>query len=135
MWSVESLPAAIYLKGERETIYGINKTLIVCGDKKLLLWFIFDPQGRADEVMQMNATSVLIDGEPMPIRGSEKQARNGWINTTIALDADLLSRVRAAKTIGVAHQWAHGAPIFLGFDGMPFAGGAARLDGILNVCH
>src|SRR5262249_50812691 len=67
IWTIESLDdgagSALYLKGQRETIHGINKLLLICAARgKILLHAIFDPEGRAAEVMQMQAQSLVIDG-------------------------------------------------------------------------
>jgi hypothetical protein len=60
---------------------------------------------------------------------------NGWINATFNLTDDLLKKILVAKTVGVAFQFRHGAPVFLGFNGMEFPEGAKKLAGLIEVCR
>ena len=65
---------AKYLKGERNTTYGINKFIVVCtGNVQTYLYIIFDPQGRQDEALHLlSAHSLMIDGKEEPFPGGQK---------------------------------------------------------------
>lgn len=141
VWSIESVssPEMIYLKGERDTVYGINKFMIIClpGGKEVL-YIIFDPQGRAEEVKKMGAQSLVIDGESIPISKyliERPTEHNGWINASFELPPSLLNKLRGARTVGVIFRFTFEAPIFLGFDSMDFAEGEKKLGGFLAACR
>jgi hypothetical protein len=138
-WTIESIDAGIYLKGERETSYGINKFLLVCNPNgSIMLHAIFDPEGRGGEVIKMTAISLFIDGKEIPIaehRLYGPSLVNGWINVTFSLDHSLLGIIQRAKTVGVSFQHFYSSPGFLGFEGMDFSDGAKKLPGFLRACH
>ena len=103
----------------------------------IALLAIFDPEGRADEIMRMKSISLFINDEAISIaarRLSGPELHNGWINAVFLLDDSLLAIIQRAKTVGVAFQFLDGAPIFLGFQGMDFGDGAKRLPGFLRAC-
>lgn len=136
-WTIESLPDVIYLKGERDTMRGINKFLIVCGKgSRPYLHVIFDAGRQANEIMSMKAESLVIDSKNIPIEAHHagRYVQNGWLNTMFTLDDELLSKLQKAKTVGLALQFSHEAPIFVGFNDMSFAEGAKKLPGLLSVC-
>ena len=58
----------LYLKGERNTVFGINKIIFLCSpsDRSMVAHVIFDPQGRTEEALMMNAISIQIDGFHYP---------------------------------------------------------------------
>ncbi len=135
-WSVESKQGLIYLKGERNTAYGINKFIMGCTDKGILLHMIFDPQGHQAEVVNMHAHSLVIDMKDEPITAEETDINNGsgWFYADYLLTNDQVRRIMAANSVGVILQWAYGAPVFLGFNAMPLGEGAEKLAGIVNSC-
>ena len=134
IWSLESIQGMIYLKGERDTEHGINKFMIGCSDKGITLLMIFDPQGRQDEVINMHAHSLVIDMKDEPITPFAAEIHNGWFNGGYLLTKDQVSRIMSANSVGVILQGAYGAPVFLGFNAMPFGEAGEKLAGIVNSC-
>ena len=134
-WAIESNEGLLYLKGERATIYGINKFIMYCEHPPVMsLLVIFDPQRREDEVVGFPAHSLMINGQPYPIHPISKKFVNGWFNSAYTLTPEQLALVATAKSVGLAVQLAYDAPVFLGFDNMPFDEGAKKLVGLLNSC-
>ncbi len=140
-WSIEALPEQVnllYLKGERQTQYGINKFIVFCSpDKELLLHVIFDPQGRQEQVMLMRAQSLSIDGQTIPftkhlIKGPK--IANGWLNATYLLPVSIIDKLTTAETVGVTFQFSYEAPVFLGFQGMEFDSGRQLFRGLRASC-
>jgi hypothetical protein len=127
----------MYLKGERDTQFGLNKFMIYCDGVKKVLHVVFDPQGRAGEVTTMHAISLMLDNDTIKI-GDHVVAgpvdSNGWINTLFELNKQLIDRLLAAKSVGVVFQYSYEAPFFLGFQGMDFTDGRAKLEGLLSRC-
>ena len=120
-WTIESYPgptSGFYVKGERDTVYGINKFMVLCSPtNSLVLHVIFDPQGRQDQALEMNAHSLVIDGKFLPYSKhliGTPVIKNGWINSIYKLPDDDIDRIINGETIGFEFQYAYGAPIFLG---------------------
>jgi hypothetical protein len=134
-WTMESHQGVLYLKGQRDTQYGINKYMLICGGMDgIVLHMIFDPQGRQDEVMEMHAHSLVIDGQDEPVDVYKPTIENGWFNGVYFLTKSQLSRIMKADTVGVILRWSYEGPVFLGFNSMPFAEGREKLIGLVNNC-
>jgi len=135
-WTVESYNGSVYLKGERNTVYGINKFILACGDRsKVILYVIADPQGHDKEMFSFHAHSLVIDDQYLAhLHPITEEILNGWYNVRYVLTNEQIKIIRRAKTVGVVFQSSYGAPIFLGFNRMPFAEGAEKLDGLLKLC-
>lgn len=132
---MESSGGVVYLKGERDTVYGINKYILTCdATSKMILHVIFDPQRRNSWVLSAKAHSLVIDDHETPISPAMKLITNGWFNAEYVLSPEQVISIRRAKTLGLIVQEAYGAPVFLGFNRLPFGDGAAKLDGLMNSC-
>jgi hypothetical protein len=140
-WSLESAPQGlIYLKGEWETIFGIGKFIIACAPGRgsgMSLVVIFDPDGHGDTLPDRRAYGLIVDEETIPIDSYLKnppEIRNALVEAEFRLDQRLLGVLSNARTVGIAFQYDHSAPAFIGFQGMPFADGAKKLTGLVNAC-
>jgi hypothetical protein len=142
-WTIESIPEGIYLRGSRETWRGMNKFLLLCDPKTghVYLQIFYDGERRGDEIIErftehtlfinqeeISITNRLI-GKPM------LRADNDVVGATYRLTNELLNKIAAAKTVGIAMKPPHNTRIFMGFTGMPFADGAQKLPGFLTVCR
>ena len=136
-WTLESVPEGVYLKGERNTRYGINKFILGCDDGRPMLYVIIDPQGRGELITGFRADSLYVDGRALRIENLllRKRLVNGWVNATYILPDTYLNFLRAAKkSVGVTMQGGYDAGIFFGFDAMPFDEGIKKLPGFLRTC-
>jgi hypothetical protein len=134
-WTVESNNGILYLKGERDTVYGINKFIMFCPPKSaMILHIIFDAQGHDEQLLNFPAHSLVIDDQEYPITSGWKKIANGWFNSEYILTNQQLLAVERAKSVGVIVQGGYGAPVFLGFNSMPFEDGAKKLVGLLSSC-
>ncbi len=129
-WSIESNNGLLYLKGERDTEYGINKFIL----SGMVLHIIFDPQRHDEEALSAPAHTLMIDNQEYRITAAWKKIMNGWFNSEYVLTMQQLVAIGSAKTVGVIVQSAYGAPLFLGFDSMPFEDGANKLVGLMRSC-
>lgn len=135
-WTVESRSGFIYLKGERDTQYGMNKLIFNCmPNVGMTITAIFDPQGREDEVTKMTARSLVIDEKDEPIDMLSQDMSNVLYNSTYPLTDNNIDKIKNAKTIGIILRWTYEAPVFLGIFAMPFHEAADKLNGILNTCR
>ena len=136
VWSIESAGNAVYLKGERETARGINKFMVVCSGKTPYLHVIFDPEGRGEQLLDMEAHSLLLDDEVLPIsnfRVGKQTIVNGWINVDYKLSPALVTKLQSARSVGIAFQYVTTAPVFYGFRGMEMD--SQKLRAYLGTCR
>jgi hypothetical protein len=117
----------LYLKGERNTSYGIQKVLFFCspsGDG-IATHVIFDPQGRMEEAKMMKAISIEIDDQKHSLAEfliGETSIVNGWLNATFNVPRKLWVAIKAGKEVGFLFQYTHESPFFLGISRMPLVG-------------
>lgn len=137
-WSIEQIEHGEYLKGEINTWRGINKIMFYCLDGRLRLHAIFDPEGRAREILdELNAHTVQLDDQYIPIPPAAiefKLEMNGLINLSILIDDDLIEPLLQARHVGVMCQESYDSPFFMGIDRINFEGGARLLPGLLSGC-
>jgi hypothetical protein len=134
-WSIESIAEGVYLKGERDSQYGLNKFIMYCSNpNSMVLHIIFDTQGHQEEVRAMNAHSLVIDGKDKPIEPFAKVIENGSANILLTLSNEELTEIMHAKSVGVIVRPNYESPFFLGFNAMPFEEGAAKLVGVISAC-
>jgi hypothetical protein len=135
-WTIEGIEGALYLKGERETIHGINKYLVIFpATENAYIHIIFDGGQNADTAMMMEVDLLAFDRElfaASELRVSRVND-NGRINAMYLLTPELLAKMLKAKTVGLCLQLHPDAGIFLGFDGLPFQEGAAKLPGLIST--
>jgi hypothetical protein len=137
-WTIESIEQGIYLKGEQETADGMNKFMIACpGTDPIYLYAIFEGGRNAEETISFPVNWLFLNGEQVRIDEQliGKKIINGKINLEYQLDGTLLAAISRANFVGVGLQPTAAAAFFAGFNHMPFAEGAAKLPGLLVVCH
>lgn len=134
-WSVESLQGRLYLKGERETSFGMNKFIVHCVNGQMELYIIIDPQGREDEIMFFEAHTLVIGSKHFKVKPYRKHIHNGWFNANYILTNEQVAAFRSASTVGLMVQLIYDAPVFLGFENMPFEAGKDKFLGIANTCR
>ena len=135
-WTIESIERALYLKGERDTLYGIQKFLLVLPSQgRMYIHFIFDGGKNAEQIMSMDSDRLSIDDELIPLHELRIRRVNdfGRINLIYQVTPEILTKLSSAKQIGCLLQFLPDAPMFFGYDQFPFDGGAAKMPGLLDV--
>jgi hypothetical protein len=139
VWTIESIPQGIYLKGEQNTIWGDNKLLFSCVPNKTIeIMAIFPTRGREELIRDEGADGLLIDGNVVRIAANAAKFlgfKNGTAAVLFTLDASLMKRVLAAHTIGASMQFAYDAPTFDGVADFDFSGGLQKIGGLITDCH
>jgi hypothetical protein len=136
-WTIESIPGGLYLKGEQQTWNGTNKFMVACAPKSpITLYAIFDAGMNAEDAMNFNAETLMVDSTKISLAGrrERKQNNNGKINLAYSVDESILNAIRKAKTVGILLQPSTEAAIYMGFESMPFDDGRSKLPGFLQVC-
>jgi hypothetical protein len=135
IWTIESRSGLNYLKGERDTVYGINKFILFCGKGNIALHMIMDPQGRQVEAMGMRVHYLAINGNKHLLKPTVKFIENGWLNSTYRISALQANAIGTAETVGVILQHSEKAPTFVGFDAMEVGEGRSRVQSFLKSCR
>lgn len=134
-WTVESQGGFNYIKGERDTVYGINKFILGCpAPRSFFLHMIMDPQGRQEEVMGMRAHTLVIDDKNHALKPVRREIKNAWFNGSYELTLAQARAIGRAGSVGVMLQHSREAPMFLGFNSMEIEQGAGRLRSFLQSC-
>lgn len=135
-WSIESIDGGLYLKGARDTIYGVQKFLLVFpSNGDMWMHIIFDGGVNADDMLTMESDRLLIDGEYILLHELRinRFSDNGRINMMYKVTEEILDKLKGAKKIGFVLQHIADAFIFVGYDQFPFEKGASRLPGLLSL--
>jgi hypothetical protein len=120
----------------------MNKFLLLCSPTRgVALQIFYDSEGRGEEIInnfsehalyinhdQTSITHLLFEKPTL-------RADSGVIFATYRLTDELLRKISLARTVGIAMKPPHNTTIFMGFIDMPFAEGAQKLSGFLNVCR
>jgi hypothetical protein len=133
-WTIESSGDGLYLKAERDSIYGHQKILLYCRPKSPIFFhMIYEAQGREDELMSMVAHTLIIGDRTYRQTPVHKEIHNGYFNAIYALSRPQAEILRSAQKIGAMVQGSYEAPMFLGIDDMPVTE-PKRMLGLLNSC-
>jgi hypothetical protein len=135
-WTIESIEGGIYLKGERGTIYGMQKFLLNFPARdRMFIYIIFDGGPSSDDIMKMGTDRLSIDGHLISLHDLRIQRFSNYneINLMYHVTSEILFKLRDAKRIGYLLQHVPEAPMFVGFDDFPFEDGAKKLSGLLDV--
>ncbi|WP_374633617.1 hypothetical protein [Ferrovibrio sp.] len=134
-WSIESIPEDLYLRGQQETIRGMEKIIFGCNNGTIHMMGIFTG---ANETLGARAASLTIDREQVrlePRQVGVPQLLSGMENVTITLDEPILAKVGRAKSLGIMPQFSYDAPTFVGIRELDFRTGAPLLPGFIKSCQ
>ena len=138
-WTTGSTETTLYLRGERKTPHGVNKVILTCTPPgPIMLYIVFDPEGRADEISQMTDMSLLLDDKELSFSDRRligPELLNGWIVALFSLDDPLLDSIQKAKAIGFTFQQASNHLSFIGFNHMVVKDAAKKLTDMRPSCQ
>jgi hypothetical protein len=85
--------------------------------------------------MRMDVDHLVIDNELIPLKAHRvfRFDDHGFINATYLVPPGALEKLHQAKLVGLCLQFSESAPVFLGFNNLPFTEGAAKLPGLLAL--
>jgi hypothetical protein len=82
--TVESIPDAVYLKGEQETDNGVDKFMLGCppGDSTMVLYAIFEGGNNAERDIRWPVNWLFLNHSPIRLdkQLARKDITNGKIN-------------------------------------------------------
>jgi hypothetical protein len=136
VWSVESAEGGVYLKGQRDTAFGINKFILGCTTRGVDLIVVLNPVAYGP-LPPTSAVSLVVDDREYPIENmlyGAPQLNNGSVFVTFLLPLDLVRLIEVAHEVGVMFQADRDAPTYAGFRGMRVGDGAKKIPGVLHGC-
>ena len=137
VWSVVSAKDVVYLKGQRDTAFGMNKILLACAADGVDLTVVMDALAHGDPLPPTNVISLVVDDKEYPIEAfmiGKPILNKGSVFASFVLPPADVRVLKAASEVGVAFQFARDAPTFVGFRGMNFEDGAKKMSGVLRDC-
>jgi hypothetical protein len=135
-WTIESVDDMLYLKGERDAIYRLQKFLLVFPSKGNMFFYIIFDGGQSEEaILTMEVDQLSIDSQIIPLSELRvfRFSDHGRINIVYQMTPGILTKLRKGKMIGYHLQHSTDAPMFVGFDAFPFQDGASKLPGLIDV--
>jgi hypothetical protein len=138
VWTLESIPSGLYLKGQQSTFNGVNKLAFFCaGSARLGLDALFENRGRWPAVQTQNARALLLDDQVIKIpteRTGGPALVKDTINVWAFLNSDEVGMLFRAHKIGFSLQNSYRDNTFIGIYPMDFEDGLTKLDGLLATC-
>lgn len=136
-WTVVSADGVVYLKGQRNTAFGVNKFLLACTTDGTNLTIVMDPLGSDNPLPPTSAITLVLDEKQYPIEANMNhppELYNGSVFIGFLLTPDIVRALEVAHKVGVEFQFARDAPSFVGFLDMDFDDGASKMSGVLRGC-
>ena len=131
VWTTQNSNGAIYVRGERDSIYGHHKVML-CFHPEIKFHFrgIIEAQGRSDELTKFRVVEIVVDGERLRIDVSDRIARlaiNGYVNVIAELTKSEAEALAHSSSFGVQIRYSIDSPIFLGISAMDTGPGRDQL--------
>ena len=139
-WGVVSIESGMYFKGERDTVWGVQKISFLCGERQNIgVVAIFDDQGRAEEIKNMNAVTFDVGGELLRVTDGAaapgKIVRDGTAMLIFSVPRAMINKIASSNKLGVYLQYNFDAPVFLGIARMEFASARSKFLGFVRSCR
>lgn len=138
-WSVQARGGAMYVRGERDSIYGHHKVLLsYMRGVGFIFHAVIEAQGREEELTGFGLIEIVVDGEAKRIDISGRCDRKviGIYVNIIAKITDAEAQVLAfSESFGVQVRFSAEADMFLGIAAMDTNGGKEQLEAFFcNLC-
>lgn len=138
VWTVQSRSNVIYLRGERDSIYGHHKMIL--GFEKLTGFFVhavIESQGREEELTTMPLVELVVgQSEKRIIDISSRVERSVigiYTNIATRITADEAIEISASDGFGLRLRWTNKADIFLGIAPMDTKSGSDEIHSFVHI--
>jgi hypothetical protein len=130
-WSAESRNRILYVKGERDSIYGHHKVML-CFSKGagFQFWSVIESQGREKELTGFGLVEVVINGEEEKIDVSKRCFRGvfgNYVNVFSMLTQEEARKIAYSESFGVQVRFSSEADMFFGISAMDTSAGSDML--------
>lgn len=137
-WSTESRNNSIYVRAQRDTIYGLQKLILgYVRTGGFYVHAIFECQGRDQELTAFPLVEVTMNNESIRWDVSSRAARqimNGFINVFVPVSSEEAREISGSRTFGLQIRFSNLADLFLGIGDMTIdTDGRGRLDTLVSM--
>jgi hypothetical protein len=121
-WSVEARNKMLYVKGDRDSIYGHQKVML-CFIKGVgfQFWSVIESQGREDELTGFGFVEIVINGESERIDISDRCVRGvfgNYVNVLSKITEAEAKKIAFSESFGVQIRFSNEADVFFGVAAM-----------------
>ncbi|MGY5800589.1 hypothetical protein ACXHMN_04575 [Rhizobium sp. LEGMi12c] len=136
-WTVQARGGGLYVRGERDSLYGQHKVLFAyTKESGFLFHAIIEAQGRQTELTEFPLVELLLDGWESTKDVSERALRfveRGDVHIIVKLDEAEARTLAYSTGFGIAVRASSEAPVFLGIAPMDTEGGKEQLETFFSV--
>lgn len=130
-WSVQARRKMLYVRGERDSIYGHHKVILAYSKGMgFYFWSVIEAQGREEELTAFGLVEVVLNGEATRIDISKRCERGVfgiYVNILARLTQDEARAIAHSESFGVQVRFSRDAEMFLGIAAMSTEGGREEL--------
>jgi hypothetical protein len=135
-WSVQARNHMIYVRGERDSLYGHHKVLLAyIKGAGFHFWTFIEAQGREEELTSFELVEIVVNGEDFKIDISERCVRSVfgiYVNILAKLTEDEARLLAFSESFGVHVRGSSEAGMFLGIAAMSTNGGREELETLFS---
>lgn len=136
-WTTNANNGAVYVRGERDSIYGHQKVLLGFRKKMgFFFWAVIEAQGREDELMRFPSVEISFEEERANIDISDRCTRwpmEGYVHVMVPISQDEAAQLAYSTGFGVCIRATNEAPVFLGAAPLSTEGGADALQSFFQT--
>lgn len=137
-WSTESRNGSIYVRAQRDTIYGLQKLIIGhMNEMGFYIHAVMECQGRDRELSGFPLVEVVLGDESARLDVSSRAARhilNGFMNVLVPISAEEARKVVDSPTVGLQIRFSDLADMFFGIGDVAVdASGREKLDTLVRL--
>jgi hypothetical protein len=134
-WTVQARNNMIYVRGERDSIFGHHKVMLgYIGGHGLYFWAVVEAQGRETELTTYGLVEIVINGEATRLDVTDRceRAVSGiYVNILAKLTTEEAGQIALSDSFGVQIRFSSDAGMFLGVSAMSTEGGREELATLL----
>lgn len=136
-WTVQAKNRVIYVKGERDSMYGHHKVML-CYSKGVgfLFWCVIESQGREDELNTCSLVEIVVNGEDVRIDISSRCERHVfgvYTNVIANITEEEARQIAFSDSFGLQIRFSSDAPMFVGVGAVSTEGGKEQLQTFFNT--
>lgn len=136
-WSAQARNNILYIRGERDSIYGHHKVMLGFGkDSGFIFWAVIEAQGRDEELTKYGLVEVVINGEEKRIDISSRCNRvvsGAYVNVIAKISENEAKTIAYSNSFGVQVRPSKEAPVFYGVSAVSTEGGSDKLQTFFNI--
>lgn len=136
-WTVQARRKMVYVRGERDSIYGSHKVMLVfTKGVGFFFWAVIEAQNRFQELTGFDVVEINLNGEDVKFDISGKCMRfpvEADVHVLAKITNEQARLISESESFGVQIKFAHDSPTFLGVDALATEGGVEQLTTLYHI--